>query len=48
VGKGFLPDGRNLIVGYVTSARPPTSHSLLVGKSKIAFQAKSRSRIHIV
>jgi hypothetical protein len=31
-----------LIVGYVTSARPPTSRSLLVGKSKQRFKSKER------
>ncbi len=33
-----------LIVGYVTPARPPTARSLVVGKSKCAFQASARSQ----
>ena len=33
----------SVIVGYVTSARPPT-RSLVVGKSKCAFQASARSQ----
>jgi hypothetical protein len=33
-----------VIVGYVTSARPPTSRALLVGESKCAPQASARSQ----
>ena len=35
---------QSLIVGYVTPARPPTARSLVVGKSKCAFQASARSQ----